>query len=70
MSSVFSGEILIKKECVENKKGGSSQRRTAPSQKEEEEGRILAYVSNYHACRGTVKKKVLHSGNLMLGDTP
>jgi hypothetical protein len=36
---------------------------------EEEEERILAYVLRYNPGAGVVKKKVLHSGNLMIGPT-
>jgi len=43
MSSVFKAKSLSKKNHLRIKKGGSSQRRTAPSQNEEEEGRILTY---------------------------
>jgi len=47
------------------KKGGLSQRQTALKPEEEEERSILAYVSKYHSGAGIVKKKVLHSSNLM-----
>jgi hypothetical protein len=37
--------------------------------KRRENGGFLAYVVKYHPGAGIVKKKVLHSGNLMVGPT-